>query len=291
MKLTNLLHIVRNALFISGCVATLGSSSGYAADATAPATTASAKAPSDPKDVKQISAPAEAPAPKLTIRVGAPLWVSAISGEMGVRGRVSPAKYVPFNDIFNHLDYAIPANIEVGYGKWGLLLDGQFTRLSDTLGSRDIIFNPADVQMDQAFAELNISYKVVETDKFNIAPFIGTRFQYLKVSGQASTTGRVVGAPLSFDESKETAWADPILGFQAEYQVFKPSKIIAKADVGGFGAASHLTYQFFIGQQTQITRSLYVDLGYRYLQTDYSSNGFTYNIALSGPQITFGVKF
>jgi opacity protein-like surface antigen len=96
---------------------------------------------------------------------------------------------------------------------------------------------------------------------------------------------------LSFDESKETDWADPILGVQVQYQVFKPLALMAKADVGGFGAASHLTYQFFAGTQTQITRNIYVQTGYRYLQTNYSSNGFTYNVSFNGPQITFGVNF
>jgi len=291
MKLPHLFPKLVKTACIPCCIAMLamGSTPIFAADAT---TSAPAK-PSDPKDSKQITAPTEKPAAPWAFRIGAPLWVSAISGSVGVRGRVSNAAYVPFNDLFNKLDYSIPGSLEVGYGKWGVLLDGQYTKLSDNLNTRDILFNSASVQFAQAFAEFNLSYKVVDSDKLTVAPFIGTRYEYVKLSGQASATklGTILGAPSSFDESKSTDWADPILGVQAQYQVFKPTAIVAKADVGGFGAASKLTYQFFAGQRTQITRSFYMESGYRYLQTDYTSGGFTWNIAYSGPQITCGINF
>lgn len=301
MKLTSFLRLLRKAVGFSRCVVliALGLSVGRA-DGTAPAkststaahSTSSSTAKTDDKDMKEITPVlAEKPASPFTVRVGAPLWVSAISGSVGVRGRVSDAAYINFTDIFNHLDYSIPGSIEVGYGKWGILLDGQYTKLSDTLDTRDIIFNNAAVQIEQAFADFNISYKVVDEDNFSLAPFIGTRFEYVRISGQASTTGRVLGTPLSFDESKEKAWADPILGVQLRYHITKPFCFIAKADVGGFGAASHLTYQAFGGFETQVTRWFYINGGYRYLQTNYSSNGFTWNIAYSGPQITCGFNF
>ena len=177
--------------------------------------------------MKQITAPVEKPSTPFTFRLGAPLWVSAISGSVGVRGRVTDAQYISFSDLYNHLDYAIPGSLEVGYGKWGVLVDGQYTKLSDTLDTRDVLFSDADVQFEQAFAEFNLSYKVVDTPQFNLAPFIGTRFEYVRISGQASATrlGTILGAPSSFDESKSKCWADPILGFQAQYQIFKPTAL------------------------------------------------------------------
>ncbi|MCE0521277.1 MAG: hypothetical protein LV480_00005, partial [Methylacidiphilales bacterium] len=265
----------------------LGSVAALADDA------ATTPAPTDPKDMKQVKAPAEKPPTPVTCRIGAPLWVSAISGSVGARGRVTNASYVSFSDLYNHLDYAIPGSVELGYGKWGLLVDGQYTKLSDTLNTRDVLFSSASIQMEQAFAELNISYKVVDTDKFTLSPFVGTRFEYVRLSGQASATrlGHILGAPDNFDESGSKSWADPILGLQMKYQILKSTALVAKADVGGFGAASHLTYEAFGGSETQITRCFWASAGYRYLQTNYSSNGFTWNIAFQGPQIMFGVNF
>jgi hypothetical protein len=275
------------AALLLGSIATYGADAGTASSPTATKPTAS----TDPKDLKEIAAPEQKPVSPLTVRIGIPGWASAISGSTGIRGRVSDAQYISFSGIVEHLDYVIPGSVEVGYGKWGLLIDGQYTKLHETLDTRDILFNSASVEMEQAFAELNISYKVIETDKFSLAPFIGTRFEYLSLSGQATSTGRVLGTPRTFSESGNEAWADPILGFQAKYRVFKPCSLVAKADVGGFGAASHLTYQFFAGTETQITKNIYVSAGYRYLQTDYNSGGFTYDMAFSGPQITFGINF
>jgi hypothetical protein len=62
-------------------------------------------------------------------------------------------------------------------------------------------------------------------------------------------------------------------------------------DVGGFGVNSHITYQFYGGGELQIARHFYMDLGYRYLYTDYASGGFTYNVDMKGPEITFGGNF
>jgi opacity protein-like surface antigen len=274
-------------------VLVFGNLEAYGADSTTNPAPVANKSPlaTDPKDSKQIAVVEEKPASPLTFRVGVPGWASAVSGSTGVRGFVSDAKYISFTGIVDHLDYVIPGSVEVGYGKWGVLLDGQYTKLHETLDTRGILFSSANVDMEQAFAELNISYKVIETDRFCLAPFVGTRFEYEGLHGQATSTGKILGTPTTLDDSGSKAWADPILGFQARYRVFKPCSLVGKADVGGFGAASHLTYQFFAGAETQLTKNLYVSGGYRYLQTDYTSGGFTYNIAFSGPQITFGVNF
>ena len=183
-------HVFKVVLLSCYAALSLGSSAVYA-DTPAPTTgnpAAATKAPSDPKDLKQITAPAEAPASPLTLRIGLPVWVTAISGSVGVRNLVSPAAYVPFNDLYNHLDYSIPGSVEMGYGKWGVLLDGQYSKLSETLNPPGPLLNSAAVQFEQGFAELNVSYKALDTDKFALAPFIGTRFEYVIISGQASAT-------------------------------------------------------------------------------------------------------
>ena len=250
-----------------------------------------------PNDMKEITPPQTGDSSQLKFHIGLPAWASGISGEMGAKGAVSDVGYISFSNILEKLDYVIPGSLSVDYGKWGVLVEGQYVKLGLDFsapingplpGPRGpTIVVGATVKMEQAFADFNLSYKVIDTDKFTLAPFVGTRFEYVKLSGTFGGTG-----PLGdVDASGEQTWADPILGVQASYQVFKPVAVVAKADVGGFGAASKLTYQFFIGTQANLTRNLYLSAGYRYLSTDYNSDGFTYNVASQGPQLTFGVYF
>jgi hypothetical protein len=41
----------------------------------------------------------------------------------------------------------------------------------------------------------------------------------------------------------------------------------------------------------QVTRSIYSELGFRYLYYDYDSGGFLYRVSTYGPQITAGIIF
>jgi len=41
----------------------------------------------------------------------------------------------------------------------------------------------------------------------------------------------------------------------------------------------------------QVTRSIYSELGFRYLYYDYDSGGFLYKVSMYGPQITAGIIF
>jgi hypothetical protein len=296
-KLPICLHLCLILFALGSCAVFAEASS---SPKTATTTSGSKATPSDAKDMKEITPPQVEQSSALKCRIGIPAWASAVSGQAGVRGNVSNIGYISFTNIIRHLDCVVPGSISVDYGKWGFLLEGQYVKLSEDFsvpisgplsGPIGAKINPVvggKVEMEQAFADFNVSYKVVATDKLTLAPFIGTRFEYVRINGSLQGSG-----PLekSLDEDGSRAWADPILGLQAQYQIFKPTALVAKADVGGFGAASKLTYQFFAGAQTQITRTMYVSAGYRYLSTDYSSDGFAYKVAYQGPQITFGVNF
>ena len=283
-------------LYLCLLVSILGSSTVLAE--TAPS--GSKSTPSDAKDMKEITPPQVEKSSALKFRIGVPAWASAVSGQAGVRGNVSDIGYISFTNVIEHLDYVVPGSLSVEYGKWGFLLEGQYVKLSESFsvpvsgplsGPIGAKINPVvsgKVTMEQAFADFNVSYNIVDTDKLTIAPFVGTRFEYVRIQGSLLASGP---ASTNLNEDGSRAWADPILGLQARYQIFKPTALVAKADVGGFGAASNLTYQFFAGAQTQLTRSMYVSAGYRYLSTDYNSDGFAYKVTYQGPQFTFGINF
>ena len=86
-------------------------------------------------------------------------------------------------------------------------------------------------------------------------------------------------------------WWDPYVGLRGRYNISKAWYLTAKGDIGGFGVGSDLTWQLSGALGCQVTRSIFVEAGYRYLYTDYNKNGFVYDVTQSGVQITAGITF
>ena len=86
-------------------------------------------------------------------------------------------------------------------------------------------------------------------------------------------------------------WADPYIGIGGRYNLSKAYYLTGKADVGGFDAGSKVTVQAYGALGCQVTRSIYAELGFRYLYYDYDDGGFLYKVSTYGPQITAGINF
>jgi hypothetical protein len=86
-------------------------------------------------------------------------------------------------------------------------------------------------------------------------------------------------------------WTDPYIGISGRYALTKPFYLTGKVDVGGFDVGSKVTVQAYAALGCQVTRSIYSELGFRYLYYDYDSGGYLYKVSLYGPQITAGIIF
>jgi hypothetical protein len=86
-------------------------------------------------------------------------------------------------------------------------------------------------------------------------------------------------------------WTDPYIGLGGRYNLGKVYYLTGKADVGGFEVGSDVTVQAYSGLGCQLTRSIYAELGFRYLFDDYNSGGYLYKTSTYGPQITAGIVF
>jgi hypothetical protein len=89
-------------------------------------------------------------------------------------------------------------------------------------------------------------------------------------------------------------WVDPVIGLRGRFNLNKAFYLTAESDVGGFGIGSDIAVQVYAALGCQITRNIFSEVGYRYLYDDFrdeSANGFLYQLALHGAQITVGLKF
>ena len=102
---------------------------------------------------------------------------------------------------------------------------------------------------------------------------------------------RILKNQLNRGVSLTEFWADPYIGIGGRYNLGKAYYLTGKADVGGFDAGSKVTVQAYGALGCQVTRSIYAELGFRYLYYDYDSGGFLYKVSTYGPQITTGIIF
>src|SRR5437870_1387554 len=101
----------------------------------------------------------------------------------------------------------------------------------------------------------------------------------------------VLNKELNRSFSLTERWVDPYIGVGGRYNLTKAFYLTGKVDVGGFDAGSEIRVQAYGALGCQVTRSIYSELGFRYLYGDYDSDGFLYNVSTYGPQITAGIIF
>ena len=99
-----------------------------------------------------------------------------------------------------------------------------------------------------------------------------------------------LGRSISFYDS----WTDPVIGLRGRFNLNKAFYLTAESDVGGFGIGSDIAVQAYAALGCQITRSIFSEVGYRYLYDDFrdeGANNFLYQLSLHGAQITVGLTF
>jgi hypothetical protein len=106
----------------------------------------------------------------------------------------------------------------------------------------------------------------------------------------ANTVAHQLNRSFSFYDS----WTDPVIGLRGRLNLSKAFYLTAESDVGGFGIGSDIAVQAYAALGCQFTRLIFAEVGYRYLYDDFrdeSANGFLYQLALHGAQVTVGLKF
>jgi outer membrane autotransporter protein len=143
----------------------------------------------------------------------------------------------------------------------------------------------------------NVVQQIVASQQPELAAAIRTgaqaRANQLK-SQLASQVANRLTSQLSRSFSFYDSWVDPLIGLRGRLNLNKAFYLTAETDVGGFGLGSDIACQAYAALGCQVTRSIYTEIGYRYLYDDYrdeSANDFLYQLSLHGAQITVGLRF
>jgi len=94
---------------------------------------------------------------------------------------------------------------------------------------------------------------------------------------------------LSVSPSK--SFVDPIVGVRVNTQLSDRWSVLSYADLGGFGVGSDLTWQAAVTANYRARDNLYLSVGWRHLEVDYSDGGTVFDGAMSGPVVGVTLQF
>ena len=97
------------------------------------------------------------------------------------------------------------------------------------------------------------------------------------------------------DVSQDQTWVDPIGGLLLRSPAEHRLQVKAYAEIGGFGAGSDLTWQFFPTVGFKFNDRVSMEVGYRWLDLDYEdgegNQRFAYDVLTQGPVAGLSIRF
>lgn len=218
-------------------------------------------------------------------RVAPYLWLTSVSGTVGV-GPLSADANIGASDALSKLTFGFMVLAEVGYDRWSFENDVIYARFQTSTETPGPLFGELNSTLNQFQWTILLGYRVIETERFSFDLQAGFRMLSLGLDLEL-TPGLLEGRSRSFSRT----WVDPIIGFRSRAYLTDWLFVIARGDIGGFGANSELTWQAFAGAGAQISRWAAFVAGYRAIGYDYDQAGFSYDITTYGPVAGFELSF
>lgn len=193
-----------------------------------------------------------------------------------------------FSDLVDELQFAFASAFEARRGKWGVLADVSFADLgsSQSVTVRDQRFIALGLANETFVGTAVVMRRVHDRPGAAVDLFAGAR-----VSHQAYDLrlNRLNGAVVEAGSSE--TWVDPVVGARADFALSPRWSATAYADVGGFGTASDLTYQFYGALNYRLSDHYTLSGGYRYYADDFERDGFVSDVVQQGPIVAVQIRF
>ena len=255
-------------------------------------------------EITESKSVAPAPAPGCEVpkewefRIGFPGWIPLIDGDFGV-GRVIAPVHVDFDEVLDRIDSIAVLSLSLRHNRWEIFGDGEYLSVGDSVQLPGLLFTDADITIKTGFWQTFIGYRLINCEKGYLTLFAGARYSYasadLDIANNADprfpVLRRALGVPDNLKVSGSHDWWDPVVGVGGKIRIARATSLYGKASVGGFTVGSDWAFEVGGGVEFQISRWFYTDLGWRFIQNDYSSDRFTNKTSLNGPFLQAGVNF
>jgi opacity protein-like surface antigen len=205
-------------------------------------------------------------------------WAATTDGNLAINGTRSVPVYMDFADTASKLAGAFALHVEARKGRWGLLGDVNFVRLSsDADFTTPVVDAPiaGTLKLDQLIFNAKLMYEVKPGTKFLLVGGIRT----MSMSPSAHFTGPVGGQLADIDVN--TTVVAGVGGFVYRPKLASQVTLLTQADLGG---GSAFTWSALAGLQFQVKPWIALAAGYNVLRIDTGNVPKTGNAAVSDLQ-------
>ncbi len=251
-------------------------------------------------------------------------WLPAVNGTSTVRGRSTKVD-ASLGEI---LDRPIPEDLfglmgafEARNGRFALMTDLTYMKLgvSDSAArARSVhpqvggtLAAAVSVQFKMFIAEAALAYELLRWEgstpgtRTSIDLYGGGRFWWqnaeasLALAGGLNIGDLTIARGRALAASGDVTWLDPLVGLRLRHHFSPATELVLRADIGGFGAGSDLTWQAmgYLNWEFARTQSAAWSgmLGYRALYADYSKgrgrSEYEYDMLTHGPVVGLTALF
>lgn len=109
-------------------------------------------------------------------------WAMGLDGDIDVKGLPSVNIDIDARKILQHLDWGIFARGEIRKGRWGLLGDGFYAKLSGVGDLGGVLYSSGGLTVKQGLAQLALAYRIIDDRRGFLDFYAGARYNYLGVS-------------------------------------------------------------------------------------------------------------
>lgn len=230
-------------------------------------------------------APAAAQNDAWSFSVSPYFWAAGIEGTTATLPGLPPADIdMSFGDIVDDLKPSGMVFFNANKGRLGFAADIQYVETEADSNALAPLFSSETLRSTSFVMSALVNYLVLDDGPASLRLGAGARLWSAETDLKLSD-GLLPGRRVTSDET----WVDPIIGAGGVLDL--GPKVFARgwAYVGGFGIASDITADLFVGFGYRFTDSISATLGYRWVKVDYDRNDFLYDVQQAG--IATGVAF
>lgn len=96
--------------------------------------------------------------------------------------------------------------------------------------------------------------------------YLGGRYTYLEAKADSTYDDKSTGTA-----GGDASFVDPLIGARFHFPIAETVLLLARGDIGGFGAGSQLSSNFAAGLHWSVERRLALNFVYRFITIDYRS--------------------
>lgn len=207
------------------------------------------------------------------------LWALGLDGETAVLGQNVPVE-ADFGDLLDLLNIALAANFEANNGDFFFILDAMYAELEVTADPNAIINPRVDIELIMTDALIGASV----SEHFDI--YAGLRYMDQDITIVPSMLPTTIG--LGDD------WSDWVIGVRAHGDVSDKWFFSGRLDSKFTGDSESNWFGQFIFSR-RFGSSMHLDLGYRWLLSEYTSGSglsrFLWNVDQTGLIVGYSWNF